>query len=471
MVLKNDSPIFVPAEVDTKGLAKKLASPKHVPTVHRLQAALKTAVEHPAPGEPQEVNDPRLETDALDRKGLPNNTLWRLAKAAIAISLIVIVGWEPLQALLQPASVEAVVNARLVTLKSPIAGEIMADHLPQSGDIITNGSLLLRVHNPRTDRTRLDDISRALIRAENERIILVEKRQWAVSRRAALLLQLKAFADARMHELSAKKEELGSELEVAKARNIEAQSALVRAHSLADQNSISEVDLERSERDAAVGAALVGVARNRIANVSVELEALKAGTFVGDSYNDRPSTAQMADDLAVRIADLDAEIKTLDSREKNLTTDLAEEEQRFAYLSRFDLTVPVNGRVWEIMTAPGEQVATGQDLIKLLDCSGAVVTASVSESVYNYLRVGMTARFRFREDSNDHIGEVVNLTGVAGAAANLAIAPSALVKEPYRVTVAVPDLKAGPSCNIGQTGRVYFNEKARPGFSLTSLLH
>jgi hypothetical protein len=120
------------------------------------------------------------------------------------------------------------------------------------------------------------------------------------------------------------------------------------------------------------------------------------------------------------------------------------------------------------MTAPGEQVAAGQDLVKLLDCSGAVVTASVSESVYNHLRVGMTARFRLRDNSNNYLGEVVNLTGVAGPAANLAIEPSTLRIEPYRVMVAVPELKAGPSCNIGRTGRVYFADET--GFSLTSLL-
>jgi multidrug resistance efflux pump len=272
-----------------------------------------------------------------------------------------------------------------------------------------------------------------------------------------------------VQELTAKKEELQSELAVAMARNTEAQSAVIRAEFLAGKNSISQSELERTQRDAAVTAALVEVARNRIANVAVELEALKAGTFVGDSYNDRPSTAQMADDLAVRINDLDAEIEALQSKENNLAADLTEEQKRFSYLSQFDLTVPVNGRVWEIMTAPGEQVAAGQDLVKLLDCSGALVTASVSESVYNHLRVGMTARFRLRDNSKDYMGEVVNLTGVAGAAANLAIQPSSLMKEPYRVTVAVSDLKAGPSCNIGRTGRVYFNDESSSGFSFISL--
>lgn len=468
MVVKNEKPNFAQSVDELESSAENAAAPI-VHNVHKLQAALKTAVERKARSETERFPAP-TEPDTSPRKLLPKTKVWRLTKTAVAISLVVIVGWEPLRTLLQPASVEAVVNARLVTLKSPIAGEIQAARMPQPGEIIDSGKLLLRVYNPRADRTRLDDLGSALVRARSERAVLSEKRQWAVSRRSSLLLQLKAFADARELQLAAKKAELDSELEVAVARNTEAQSAVLRAQFLAAKSSISQADFERTRRDAAVAAALVEGARNRIVNVTVELEALKAGTFVGDSYNDRPSTAQMADDLAIRINDLEAQIKVLDSSQENLASELIKEKDRLLYLSRFDLTVPVNGRVWEIMTAPGEQVAAGQDLAKLLDCSGAIVTASVSENVYNHLRVGTTARFRLRDNSDDYLGEVVNLTGVAGAAANLAIEPSSLMKEPYRVTVAVPELKTGSSCNIGRTGRVYFDQSGT-GFSVTSLWH
>ena len=77
----------------------------------------------------------------------------------------------------------------------------------------------------------------------------------------------------------------------------------------------------------------------------------------------------------------------------------------------------------------------GQDLVRLLDCSGAVVTAAVSESVYNRLHIGQSASFVLRGEQAAHTGQIVNLTGVASAPANLAIQPSALAKEPYRVTV------------------------------------
>ena len=48
--------------------------------------------------------------------------------------------------------------------------------------------------------------------------------------------------------------------------------------------------------------------------------------------------------------------------------------------------------------------------------------------------------------------------GLAEAAANLAIVPSALNREAYRVTVRVPELASEPSCAIGRTGRVIFDK-------------
>jgi hypothetical protein len=82
----------------------------------------------------------------------------------------------------------------------------------------------------------------------------------------------------------------------------------------------------------------------------------------------------------------------------------------------------------------------------------------VTESVYNRLSVGSPARFRPTDGGADLQGAVTNLTGLAEAGANLAIVPSALDREAYRVTVRVPDLASAPSCDIGRTGRVIFDK-------------
>jgi hypothetical protein len=93
----------------------------------------------------------------------------------------------------------------------------------------------------------------------------------------------------------------------------------------------------------------------------------------------------------------------------------------------------------------------------MVDCAQTVVTAAVSEAVYNQLVPGMEAMFTFREGGDPLPGRVAQLTGIASASANLAITPSDLRAESYRVVVDVPGLAGGDGCALGRTGKVVFN--------------
>ena len=192
--------------------------------------------------------------------------------------------------------------------------------------------------------------------------------------------------------------------------------------------------------------------------MEVELSALRKGVYIGDNYNDRPQSLQRADEIGLKLSEVTADISHREARLATLRAELAGEKDRYAERAAATLVAPVRGSIWEIMTAPGETVVRGQDLVRVLDCSGVVVTATVGETAYNQLRIGDAARFRFRGASKDHQGRIVGLTGVATAPANLAIQPSALAKEPYRVTVALPELARAERCNVGRTGRVTFGK-------------
>ena len=99
----------------------------------------------------------------------------------------------------------------------------------------------------------------------------------------------------------------------------------------------------------------------------------------------------------------------------------------------------------------------------MLDCSGTVVTANVTESVYNELSIGQRARFRPNDGGGDLEGVVTNLTGLSEAPANLAIEPASLSRKGYRATVTVPALASGSGCAIGRTGRVIFGSTTPAG--------
>ena len=140
---------------------------------------------------------------------------------------------------------------------------------------------------------------------------------------------------------------------------------------------------------------------------------------------------------------------------------LAEEKARYAVLPVADMVAPVEGRVWEVLTAPEEQGPPRPSFLRVLDCGAAVMTAVVSEDVYNRLQVGSPARFQPRDGREDLPGRIISLTGPSASPANLAIQPSAPMWGSYHVTVAVPKLAEGHGCMVGRPGRVYFNDGPR----------
>lgn len=88
------------------------------------------------------------------------------------------------------------------------------------------------------------------------------------------------------------------------------------------------------------------------------------------------------------------------------------------------------------------------------------MSAAVSEAVYNSLKIGQPATFHLRGESEERQGRVAGLHGLAAAPANLAIQQTALAREPYHVSVEVPNLATGPDCHVGRTGKVTFNTSA-----------
>jgi multidrug resistance efflux pump len=389
---------------------------------------------------------------------LKSETSRKVLKTAIALAIAIFVGWGPTQRLMQTTSVEAIVNAPLITLRSPIDGEIAATaDVLAVGASYAPGTPIAKIVDRRADRARLDDLRRAVGQVEDERTSLQAKLASATALHAEFLEQTRQFQNGRVQQLEARVREVRSDIAANKARREEAAAVLQRASELESRGAQSRATLDKARRDHEILIHTIAATEHRLKSIEIELAATRNGFFLGDSYNDRPRSAQRADEMQQQIGELQADLKQRDARIARLKTELEGEAARFADMSEVSVVAPSRGSVWEVLTAPGEQVKRGQELARMLDCNSAVVTAAVSESVYNRLRVGQPAKFRLRDGSKNLDGRIVHLTGVAAAPANFAIAPSALTRESYRVTVKVPDLAKSATCDLGRTGRVLFS--------------
>jgi multidrug resistance efflux pump len=383
----------------------------------------------------------------------------RVIKAAVGLLLLVVLGWMPVRALLQTTSTEAVVNARLISLRAPIEGEI--EQAPMGvniGSELIPGQTVLRIVNSRADRSRLADLRRLIDQLSNDREGIRARIAELTTLHNDLSNQVRIFQDGRLRQLTERAAELRSELAAARINRDTAAKALARVEPMVGSGSITAATLEKYTREARVTAETYLTVEHRLAALDVELQAARQGTFIGDSYNDRPRSSQRVDEVSQRLGELNADLRERDARLLTLRKELGEETKRYEENSAAELVAPVTSRVWEMLTAPGESVVRGQDLVRLLDCSGVVVTAAVGEGVYNRLYIGQSAGFRLRGDTTAYAGRIISLTGVSAANANFAILPSALAKEPFRVTVKLADLDLASQCKVGRTGRVTFGE-------------
>jgi len=381
----------------------------------------------------------------------------KILKSALGLLIIAFIGWQPVQRLFQVSSVEAVVNSHLITLRSPIEGTIATqlDNLSVGGDVVGR-TILFTIENSRSEHPRIDDLRRR-IGATSDELLVDEKRLVETQALFAQMSRIAGeFRDARMEQLQATIAAQRSEIAASRAKLVQLNARLKRQSTLFSTNVVPQAKIEEAQRDQRVASLEVTTLERRIKVAQIELKALKSDMFVGDNYNDMPYSAQQSYILRQKVTDLKARIFSNERLTDRLRVELADEEKRARQLARADIVLPRRSRVWEVLTAQGEQVTRGQELIRLVDCSLPVVTAAVTETVYNSLSIGAPASFRYRQTGEELPGNVVQLTGVASATANLAIMPNALTKESYRVMVKVPGLANRADCAIGQTGRVIF---------------
>jgi multidrug resistance efflux pump len=382
----------------------------------------------------------------------------RAAKSAAALVAVGLVVWMPAQRLFQTTSVEAIVNARTLTLRAPIDGTVSSVPTELAvGATFPSGTALLHITNSRADRTRLDDLRRLEGRTKIETTGLKTRLDNIEQMHGEFVAQTQLFQIGRIAQLEARIEESKSNLAAATTRQEETAAVLKRALELDTKGFQPKALLEKVRRDDQITKQDVRSIEHRIKGIMVELESARSGFFLGDSYNDRPRSSQRADELQQQIIELSSQLAEKQSTLLQLQKEINVERDRLQLNSDASVFAPSSSTVWELLTASGEHVQRGQDLMRLLDCNAALVTAVVSEAVYNRLQIGSAASFRLRDGYAAMPGRVVNLTGVASAAANYAIAPSSLLKEQYRVAVEVPDLRNdGQGCNLGRTGQVVF---------------
>jgi multidrug resistance efflux pump len=357
-------------------------------------------------------------------------------------------------------STTAMVNARLIVIRAPIDGKIILRN-SHSGARIGESEIIGEIINDRANTARLSELQRAEATLEADLERAEKLRSSLVAARDSFSVHAANYKEGRVNQLQARLAEAKALKDAAEARLEEQKSSLFRANELAERGVQTAATLDRIRSSHLVAGEDLKVTSQRIAYLTVELEAARRDTFLGDSYNDSPYSMQRIKELDLRLAETDGQIEHIRRSLNHANGQHSAETIRLNRLTSAVLDAPARGLVWTIMVNDGEVVRQGQDLVRLVDCRSTIITASVSERVYNGLKQGSSALFRLSGSSRVLEATITQLAG-SGAESlyeNLAVRPTQQHLRGYDVTLVSPQLAADPnlSCGVGRTGRVVFS--------------
>lgn len=377
-------------------------------------------------------------------------------KLAAAAFVVLIIGVAPLMRLTATESAQAVINARTVEIRSPIDGTISYYPNAYIGAHVLPGQGLLVINNDHADRGALDAVARELAQLKAERVNLSDRIVIASEEREALLQAEKAYQAARLKQILYRQEQVLAQISAAKARELAAKGSFERTKWLADRGLATPAHLDVKRQDSVVALRMVAQSESQLAEIKVEYEAALKGIRLTDDHNTHTSNKTRAERLAFEIRDLQSDLNKHDNLIATLSRDLEREQEFYADAVNRLVTTPISGQIWAVLTASEEFVKRGQPLLNVLDCSQAVISASVSEATYNDLNIGDKATFRSSSDLREYTGRIVKMHGLASPNSNLAIKPTVLRNEPFHVTVSAKEIARLDECTVGQTGVVRF---------------
>ena len=377
----------------------------------------------------------------------------RAAKFAAGAALLAIGALTTYQQVVVRVSREAVLNARVVSIRAPIDGIVKAA-ANAPGNSVRAGGSVGRIDDPTADDARSFQLQLDLSATEREHATLSRRLADLQRARDEANAQAEAYRLGRVRQVELRMEEARAGIAAAVARETEATAAVTRGAALHEHGYMADAAYERLLHQREVAQQEATAARKRLDTLAVELESARNGTYLGDNYNDVPSSVQRGRELAVRIDETRANIEQLEQKSDAVAAQLAAERQRLDARSSAALTVPIDGNLWTVQAAAGEYVRKGQELFTVLDCSTMVVTASVSERDYNELHLGEPVRFRVSGSGREYSGKIAKL-GLTSTGRSFAIAPE---ERHQQVAVQLLDLPEGDSdsCAVGRTGEIVF---------------
>jgi multidrug resistance efflux pump len=369
--------------------------------------------------------------------------------------------WAVVPGIIHPISTDAVLNAEVVTVRSPVDGVLDGAGLAV-GDRVRSGQQVGWVKPFRTDTSRRDQLTLDL--AAQSR--LAEALATEVAALEAFDRSLSAetgdFRKAALAGLEHSLAEARAQLEGASAEAARAAAELERKRVLMAKDLVAPAALQTAEAESRGARAEAEAARANLARLTAEHAAARRGTYVAGGVNNVPYSRQRLDEVRLKLLERRSQLAAARVRVTELDGQLATAEKDLIRLSDAPVTTPAAGVVWQRFAGEGDGLRSGDAVLGLVDCRTLYLTAVLPRRYFAELKAGDRAGARLAGGPGEVEAVVQSVRAAGGGQASTAwaVTPDARDKQDVVVTLVVEGSRFGSRsdnlCQVGQRATVTF---------------
>jgi multidrug resistance efflux pump len=385
----------------------------------------------------------------------------RTIRIALALSLIALSAWAFVPYVTYRIAPSAFVNAELLRVAAPIAGQLAQD-LPHKGEFVSTPVTVSLITSISPDRRHLLDLDRELAVAEERAALARKQLNEITATDAELEKRVEAYRNGMVKKLGDEVAEAEAETNGCLAEAHQRQDVGLRMEKLVQSGNASQI--RSAEAQAVQQATLTRceMAQARWRRLQGELTSAQNSVFLRDGTNDVPYSEQQRDRLLLRRQELETTVLEGSARSQQLTAQIVEERERINRLTHADLTLPQAHVVWSVSASPGSTVTEGQTLLDLADCAHRFVAVELAERDFEQIKAGDVAYVRLIGGDDWRQGKVKRVRGSAARADDRLLAAHVPSPDAGSITVEValpPDEAMADHndfCNIGRLAEVRF---------------
>jgi multidrug resistance efflux pump len=388
----------------------------------------------------------------------PRFSLGRIIRRTAALLMAAAAFWWLAVPFFFPISSQAVVNARMVQVRTPIDGQT-TEILRSVGDSVAAGEPLARVVSLQTDTSHEAELvtRRAALVSQRER--MSSELEEANRTRAECLANTKRFYQELVTSLQASLREADAHVQTAKVQREAAHIRTTRSERLASLQTGADSDLDTARESEAIAVKRIEESEASRSKLEKELSAAQNGFLF---QRDAPYFEQKANELSSKIPELQAQITEIDEKTAAADKELEKEHSHMARLSAAVVEAPAAGTIWKRDVELGQVVKQHENLLDVADPGTIFVEALLHQSYLSSVAPGNRAVVKLT-DGRVFNGRVQAVRTLGGADTEASYAVNLPCHDVKQVRVLIDLDPAVPNASlIGRHARVFIVDE-QPG--------